>query len=215
MTRSGSITSFAGLAALALAAVALAGCGGGGSASASSAHPKTASGHPRDGRHREQRLGKILVSSHGRTLHLFQKDAGTTSACYGACPRTGRRFVRPASRPPEAGRTLRCSGRRSVRTERRRSPTTVTRSTSSAATRSPVTLTARASMPSAEARTRSQQQAIRSPARRRARAAATNARSQQPPSTLPSTKPMEAAGIEPASAARFREVAGGPGLSVG
>ncbi len=30
-------------------------------------------------------LGKILVDSQGRTLYLFKKDSGTTSACTGAC----------------------------------------------------------------------------------------------------------------------------------
>jgi predicted lipoprotein with Yx(FWY)xxD motif len=30
-------------------------------------------------------LGQILVDSQGRTLHLFQADTGTTSACFGAC----------------------------------------------------------------------------------------------------------------------------------
>jgi predicted lipoprotein with Yx(FWY)xxD motif len=30
-------------------------------------------------------LGNILVDSQGRTLYLFLKDAGTTSACTGAC----------------------------------------------------------------------------------------------------------------------------------
>jgi predicted lipoprotein with Yx(FWY)xxD motif len=30
-------------------------------------------------------LGNILVDSRGRTLYLFKKDSGTTSACTGAC----------------------------------------------------------------------------------------------------------------------------------
>jgi predicted lipoprotein with Yx(FWY)xxD motif len=30
-------------------------------------------------------LGTILVDSQGRTLYLFKKDSGTTSACTGAC----------------------------------------------------------------------------------------------------------------------------------
>jgi predicted lipoprotein with Yx(FWY)xxD motif len=30
-------------------------------------------------------LGQILVDSQGRTLYLFQKDSGTTSACTGTC----------------------------------------------------------------------------------------------------------------------------------
>jgi predicted lipoprotein with Yx(FWY)xxD motif len=30
-------------------------------------------------------LGSILVDAQGRTLHLFQADSGTTSACNGSC----------------------------------------------------------------------------------------------------------------------------------
>jgi len=30
-------------------------------------------------------LGRILVDAQGRTLYLFEKDSGTTSACTGAC----------------------------------------------------------------------------------------------------------------------------------
>ena len=30
-------------------------------------------------------LGNVLVDAQGRTLYLFQKDSGTTSACTGAC----------------------------------------------------------------------------------------------------------------------------------
>jgi predicted lipoprotein with Yx(FWY)xxD motif len=33
----------------------------------------------------DSKLGKILVDTQGRTLYLFQKDAGTNSACAGAC----------------------------------------------------------------------------------------------------------------------------------
>src|SRR6266446_2351325 len=31
------------------------------------------------------RLGQILVDGSGRTLYLFEKDKGTSSACYGRC----------------------------------------------------------------------------------------------------------------------------------
>jgi predicted lipoprotein with Yx(FWY)xxD motif len=31
------------------------------------------------------KLGKLLVDADGRTVYLFQKDSGTTSACDGAC----------------------------------------------------------------------------------------------------------------------------------
>jgi predicted lipoprotein with Yx(FWY)xxD motif len=30
-------------------------------------------------------LGQVLVDAQGRTLYLFKKDSGTTSACTGAC----------------------------------------------------------------------------------------------------------------------------------
>jgi predicted lipoprotein with Yx(FWY)xxD motif len=31
-------------------------------------------------------LGQVLVNSQGRTLYLFEKDSGTTSACATAWP---------------------------------------------------------------------------------------------------------------------------------
>jgi predicted lipoprotein with Yx(FWY)xxD motif len=34
---------------------------------------------------RSSSLGKILVDAKGRTLYLFEKDKGGTSACYGQC----------------------------------------------------------------------------------------------------------------------------------
>jgi predicted lipoprotein with Yx(FWY)xxD motif len=34
---------------------------------------------------KDAKLGDILVDTNGRTLYLFQKDQGTTSACTGAC----------------------------------------------------------------------------------------------------------------------------------
>jgi predicted lipoprotein with Yx(FWY)xxD motif len=30
-------------------------------------------------------LGKVLVDSQGRTIHLFKRDTGSKSACSGAC----------------------------------------------------------------------------------------------------------------------------------
>ena len=86
MTRRRPITFLATLATLPLAVVALAGCGGGGSkASAPPASPKTASGAPATVGVANVGLGKVLVNSNGRTLYLFGKDSGTTSACSGAC----------------------------------------------------------------------------------------------------------------------------------
>jgi predicted lipoprotein with Yx(FWY)xxD motif len=91
MTRSRFIT-FAG-AAVPLTALAIAGYGSAGSAASASAAPlKTASGRPAAVSVakptlgvRTTRLGKILVDSQGHTLYLFKKDAGTRSACFGAC----------------------------------------------------------------------------------------------------------------------------------
>ena len=66
----------------------VAGCGsyGGSDASGSAARPKTANGQSATvGVANDSGLGEILVNSQGRTLYLFQKDSGTTSACTGAC----------------------------------------------------------------------------------------------------------------------------------
>jgi predicted lipoprotein with Yx(FWY)xxD motif len=84
MARTRSLTFLAGAAALVLAALVAAGCGssGGSKASGSSAPPKTASATVGVA---SENLGKILVSSQGRTLYLFQRDAGTKSTCTGAC----------------------------------------------------------------------------------------------------------------------------------
>ena len=84
MTRTRSITFLASGAALLLVALAVAGCGGSGSSS-SSAPPTTSSGHQATVGISNTGLGKILVNSQGRTLYLFGKDSGTTSACTGAC----------------------------------------------------------------------------------------------------------------------------------
>jgi predicted lipoprotein with Yx(FWY)xxD motif len=72
----------AGAAALVVAALALAACGG---SSDSDATPKTAGGSPATIGVADGSLGKILVDSKGRTLYLFQKDAGRESTCFGEC----------------------------------------------------------------------------------------------------------------------------------
>jgi predicted lipoprotein with Yx(FWY)xxD motif len=84
MTRTRSITFLASGAALLLVALAVAGCGSSGSSS-SSAPPTTSSGRQATVGISNTGLGKILVNSQGRTLYLFGKDSGTTSACTGAC----------------------------------------------------------------------------------------------------------------------------------
>jgi predicted lipoprotein with Yx(FWY)xxD motif len=86
MTRRRPVAFLATLGALPLIVVALAGCGGGGSkVSTAPASPKTASRAPATVGVANVGLGKILVNSHGRTLYMFTKDSGTTSACSGAC----------------------------------------------------------------------------------------------------------------------------------
>jgi predicted lipoprotein with Yx(FWY)xxD motif len=74
----------AGAAVVPLIALALAGCGSSNNASAST--PPTASnGQPATVGITNTDLGDILVDTQGRTLYLFQKDSGTTSACTGSC----------------------------------------------------------------------------------------------------------------------------------
>jgi predicted lipoprotein with Yx(FWY)xxD motif len=87
MTKSRTFKSYIGAAAVVpLAALTLAACGSnGGSATASSAPPTTPAGARATVGVANTDLGKILVDSQGRTLYLFQKDAGTKSACTGAC----------------------------------------------------------------------------------------------------------------------------------
>jgi predicted lipoprotein with Yx(FWY)xxD motif len=77
---------------IALIALALAGCGSSSKASGSNnngtatpARPLTSDGQPATVGIATTGLGSILVDAQGRTLYLFQKDSGTTSACTGAC----------------------------------------------------------------------------------------------------------------------------------
>jgi len=83
------MTFLAGAAAIPLVALVVAGCGSSSSstsgASASTAPPKTASGAPATIGVANTGLGKVLVDAQGRTVYLFKKDSGTTSACTGAC----------------------------------------------------------------------------------------------------------------------------------
>jgi len=86
MNRSRPIAFLVSAAVLLPAALSVVACGGGsGAASTSSTAAKTASGRPATLGVSDSDLGKILVDSQGRTLYLFQKDAGTKSACTGAC----------------------------------------------------------------------------------------------------------------------------------
>src|SRR4051812_27824310 len=87
MTRSTSTTIVAAGSVLLLGALALAGCGSSGASNSSGSPtpPQTASGRPATFGVAKVSFGSILVDSQGRTLYLFQRDSGTTSACSGAC----------------------------------------------------------------------------------------------------------------------------------
>jgi predicted lipoprotein with Yx(FWY)xxD motif len=90
MKRSRPMTYLACTAALGLIALAAAGCGGNSNSSQSaSAAPAAASGTSTAtvDTANTRGLGTILVNSAGRTLYLFEKDSGTTSACSGTCAR--------------------------------------------------------------------------------------------------------------------------------
>ncbi len=67
-----------------LAGLAASGCASS-NASPASAPPSTVNGPAPTVDVAQTGLGSILVDSQGRTLYLFQKDSGTTSACTGAC----------------------------------------------------------------------------------------------------------------------------------
>jgi predicted lipoprotein with Yx(FWY)xxD motif len=87
MIRSRSMFVLAGLAVASLAATACS-SGGGGTSAASGTNPSTTAagtGQPSTVGVAHNALGNILVDSQGRTLYLFQKDSGMTSACSGSC----------------------------------------------------------------------------------------------------------------------------------
>ena len=117
MVRSTRIGFLAATAAVALTALAISACGGGGSAA--TAPSTTASGNAATfGLANEGNLGKILVDSQGRSLYLFQKDAGTKSACTGACAAawpplraTGKPMVGTALSASKVGTTARSDGK--------------------------------------------------------------------------------------------------------
>jgi predicted lipoprotein with Yx(FWY)xxD motif len=83
MSRTRSVNLLAGATALLLAVLAVAGCGS--NAVGSSTPPGTANGESATVGVATGGLGSILVDSQGRTLYLFKKDSGLTSACTGAC----------------------------------------------------------------------------------------------------------------------------------
>jgi predicted lipoprotein with Yx(FWY)xxD motif len=86
MTRTKLKISLASAAVAALVALTVSACGGNdGGATAATTPPKTADGATATVGVSNSSLGKILVDSQARTLYLFQKDSGRTSACFGAC----------------------------------------------------------------------------------------------------------------------------------
>jgi predicted lipoprotein with Yx(FWY)xxD motif len=98
------------LGALPRAALALAGCGG----SASHALPTANDGRRANVGVASTGLGDVLVDRQGRTLYLFGRDSGTTSACTGACavnwPQLrvrGAPLVGSGAEPSDVGRTTR------------------------------------------------------------------------------------------------------------
>src|SRR3954454_24311188 len=118
MTRTSPIKLLSAAAALPLVALAVAGCGGSSNSSASGApitHDSATVDVANTG------LGKILVDSQGRTLYLFNKDAGTKSTCVGACA-TNWPPVRVTHKPTvsngltasKAGTTTRSDGKPEV-----------------------------------------------------------------------------------------------------
>jgi predicted lipoprotein with Yx(FWY)xxD motif len=129
MSRRRPIPLVAGAALMALTALAVAACGGGGSATAASSTPTLASTPPAKSaaapastvRDATTRLGKALVDSRGRTLYLFTKDSGTTSACSGACATawpplraSGKPTVSGAAKASQVATTTRSDGKPQV-----------------------------------------------------------------------------------------------------
>jgi len=122
MTRIRSITFCATAAVIALTALALASCGGGSNnATAAPAQPTTPDGRPTTVSLANTGLGKILVDSQGRTLYLFKKDAGTKSACFGACADSwpplradGKPTVASGATASMVGTTMRSDGKPQV-----------------------------------------------------------------------------------------------------
>jgi predicted lipoprotein with Yx(FWY)xxD motif len=67
--------------------VAACGGGGGGGFTGVAGPPTTASGRPATVGVESTSLGAVLANTHGRTIYLFKRDSGTTSACTGTCAR--------------------------------------------------------------------------------------------------------------------------------
>jgi predicted lipoprotein with Yx(FWY)xxD motif len=66
-------------------ALGMAACGSGGGSTGAVGPPTTASGRPATVGVESTNLGAVLANTRGRTIYLFKRDSGTTSACTGAC----------------------------------------------------------------------------------------------------------------------------------
>lgn len=78
----------AGAIVIPVVALAIAGCGGGSSSGSASAAAPSSTPSKQSATVDSASvggLGTVLVDSQGRTLYLFQKDSGGSSACFGAC----------------------------------------------------------------------------------------------------------------------------------
>jgi predicted lipoprotein with Yx(FWY)xxD motif len=120
MTRSTSVVIVAAGSALLLGALAVAGCGSSGesNSSGSPTPPQTASGRTATFGVANVILGSIVVDSQGRTLYLFQRDSGKTSACNGACavarPLTGKPTVGQGATAPSVATSARSDGKAQI-----------------------------------------------------------------------------------------------------
>jgi predicted lipoprotein with Yx(FWY)xxD motif len=82
------ITLLAAALAVPLAALTVTACGSSGNntnATAATAPPKAPDGQAATIGMASTSLGNVLIDSQGRTIYLFKKDSGTTSACSGGC----------------------------------------------------------------------------------------------------------------------------------
>jgi predicted lipoprotein with Yx(FWY)xxD motif len=66
-------------------ALAVAACGGSNTASVDQTPAKAPATRSATVDVANTNIGTVLVDAQGRTIYLFQKDAGTKSACFGAC----------------------------------------------------------------------------------------------------------------------------------
>jgi predicted lipoprotein with Yx(FWY)xxD motif len=110
-------TSLRLLGALPFAALALAGCGG----NASHALPTTSHGRAATVGVASTGLGSVLVDRQGRTLYLFARDSGPTSACSGVCAAnwppvlvSGNPRIGSGVKPSDVATTARPDGKRQL-----------------------------------------------------------------------------------------------------